>query len=37
MSNSCCEVLQTTANLELCKTDHWLGPNKISLNHRQCD
>jgi len=33
MSNSCCEVLQTTANLELCKTDHWLGLNKLFLNH----
>jgi len=33
MCNSCCEVLQTTVNLELCKTDHWLGPNKLSLNY----
>jgi len=33
MSNSCCEVLQTTANLELWKTDHWLRPNKLCLNY----
>ena len=33
MSNSCSNVLQTTVNLELCKTDHWLRANKLSLNY----
>jgi len=32
MSNSCFNVLQTTVNLELCKIDHWLRANKLSLN-----
>ena len=27
MSNSCFNVLQTTANLELCKINHWPGPS----------
>jgi len=33
MSNSCFNVLQTTVNLELCKIDHWLRANKLSLNY----
>jgi len=33
MSNSCCNVLQTTVNLELCEIDHWLIANELSLNH----
>jgi len=32
MSNSCFNVLQTTVILELCKIDHWLRANKLSLN-----
>jgi len=32
MSNCCFNVLQTTVNLELCKIDHWLRANKLSLN-----
>jgi len=31
MSNCCFNVLQTTVNLELCKIDHWLRANKLSL------
>jgi len=31
-SNSCFNVLQATANLELCKTDHWLRANTLPLN-----
>ena len=33
MWNSCFNVLQTTVNLELCKIDHWLRRNKLSLNY----
>ena len=33
MSNSSFNVLQTTVNLELCKIDHWLRANKLSLNY----
>ena len=33
MSNSSLNVLQTTVNLELCKIDHWLRANKLSLNY----
>jgi len=33
MSNSCFNVLHTTVNLELCKIDHWLKANKLSLNY----
>jgi len=32
MSNSSFNILQTTVNLELCKIDHWLRANKLSLN-----
>ena len=32
MSISCINVLQTTVNLELCKTDHWLRANNLFLN-----
>ena len=35
MSNSCFNVLQTIANLELCKIDHWLRANKLSLNYNK--
>jgi len=35
MSNSSFNVLQTTANLELCKIDHWLRANKLSLNYNK--
>jgi len=35
MSNSSFNVLQTTVNLELCKIDHWLRANKLSLNHNK--
>ena len=35
MSNSCFNVLQTTVNLELCKIDHWLRANKLSLNYNK--
>ena len=35
MSNSCSNVLQTTVNLELCKIDHWLWANKLSLNYNK--
>jgi len=35
MSNSWSNVLQTTVNLELCTTDHWLRANKLSLNYNK--
>jgi len=35
MSNSDFTVLQTTVNLELCKIDHWLRANKLSLNYNK--
>ena len=35
MSNSSFNVLQTTVNLELCKIDHWLRANKLSLNYNK--
>jgi len=35
MSNSFFHVLQTTVNLELCKIDHWLRANKLSLNYNK--
>ena len=35
MSNSSCNVLQTAVNLELCKIDHWLRANKLSLNYNK--
>ena len=35
MSNSSFNVLQTTDNLELCKIDHWLRANKLSLNYNK--
>ena len=35
MSNSCFNVLQTTVNLELCKVDHWLRANKLSLHYNK--
>ena len=35
MTNSCFNVLQTTVNLELCKIDHWLRANKLSLNYNK--
>ena len=35
MSNSSFNVLQTTVNLELCKIDHWLRVNKLSLNYNK--
>jgi len=35
MSNSSFNVLQTTVNLELCKFDHWLRANKLSLNYNK--
>ena len=35
MSNSCFDVLQTTVNLELCKIDHCLRANKLSLNYNK--
>jgi len=35
MSNSCFNVLQTTANLELCEIDYWLRVNKLSLNYNK--
>ena len=35
MSNSSFNVLQTTVNLELCKVDHWLRANKLSLNYNK--
>ena len=35
MSNSCFNVLQTTVNPELCKIDHWLRANKLSLNYNK--
>ena len=34
MSNSTFNVLQTV-NLELCKIDHWLRANKLSLNYNK--
>jgi len=33
MSNSCFDVLQTTVNHVLCKIDHCLRANKLSLNY----
>jgi len=35
MINSCFNVLQTTVNLELCKIDHRLRANKLSLNYNK--
>ena len=35
MSNSSFNILQTTVNLELCKIDHWLRANKLSLNYNK--
>jgi len=35
MSNSHFNVLQTTVNLELCKIDHWLRANKLSLDYNK--
>ena len=35
MSNSSFNVLQATVNLELCKIDHWLRANKLSLNYNK--
>ena len=35
MSNFCFNVLHTTVNLELCKIDHWLRANKLSLNYNK--
>ena len=35
MSNSCFNILQTTINLELCKINHWLRTNKLSLNYNK--
>jgi len=35
MSNSSFNVLQTTVNFELCKIDHWLRANKLSLNYNK--
>jgi len=35
MSNSCFNVFQTTVHLELCKTDHRLRVNKLSLNYNK--
>ena len=35
MSNSSFHVLQTTVNLELCKIDHWLRANKLSINYNK--
>ena len=35
MSNSSFNVLKTTVNLELCKIDHWLRANKLSLNYNK--
>ena len=37
MSNSCSNVLQTNVNLELCKIDHWLRANKLSLNYNKAN
>jgi len=37
MSNSSFNVLQTTVNLELCKIDHWLRANKLSLNYNKAN
>jgi len=34
-SNSSFNVLQTTVNLELCKINHWLRANKLSLNYNK--
>jgi len=34
-SNSCFNVLQTTASPELCKIDQWLRANKFSLNYNE--
>jgi len=35
ISNSCFNVLQTTVNLQLCKIDHWLRANKLSLYYNK--
>jgi len=35
MSNSYSNVLQTTVNLELCKIDHWVRANNLSLNYNK--
>ena len=35
MSNSYSNALQTTVKLELCKIDHWLRANKLSLNYNK--
>ena len=35
MSNSSFNVFQTTVNLELCKIDHWLRANKVSVNYNK--
>ena len=35
MSNSSFNVLQKIVNLELCKIDHWLRANKLSLNYNK--
>jgi len=37
VSKSSFNVLQTTVNLELCKMDHWLRANKLSLNYNKTD
>jgi len=37
MSNSCFNVLQTNVNLELCKIDHWLRANKLSLIYNKTE
>jgi len=37
MSNSCSNILQTSVNLELCKIDHWLRANKLSLNYNKAN
>ena len=35
IANSSFNVLQTTVNHELCKIDHWLRANKLSLNYNK--
>jgi len=35
IANSCFNVLQTTVNRDLCKIDHWLRANKLSLNYNK--
>jgi len=37
MSNSCFNVLQATANIELFKIDHWLRANKLYRNNNKTD